>query len=79
MTVGDAKERRGGREDEDKGVAGDRKKGEDGEQANVGSPLGKTFMKFSQDGTLTSPGDEAKEALDMNSPLTECPAPDVLP
>ena len=39
----------------------------DGEQANVGSPLGKTFMKFSQDGTLTSPGDEAKEALDMNA------------
>ncbi|EPS98269.1 hypothetical protein FOMPIDRAFT_1037579 [Fomitopsis schrenkii] len=39
----------------------------DGEQANVGSPLGKTFVKFSQDGTLTSPGDEAKEALDMNA------------
>lgn len=39
----------------------------DGEQANVGSPLGKTFMKYSQDGTLASPGDEAKEALDMNA------------
>lgn len=39
----------------------------DGEKANVGSPLGKTFMKFAQDGTLTSPGDEAKDALDMNA------------
>lgn len=39
----------------------------DGEKANVGSPLGKTFMKFAQDGTLKSPGDEAKEALDMNA------------
>lgn len=38
----------------------------DGEKANVGSPLGKTFIKFAQDGTLTSPGDEAKDALDMN-------------
>jgi DNA polymerase gamma 1 len=27
----------------------------DGEAANVGSPLGKTFMKFAQDGSLTSP------------------------
>ena len=39
----------------------------DGEKANVGSPLGKTFIKFAQDGTLTSPGDEAKDALDMNA------------
>ncbi|PSR73484.1 hypothetical protein PHLCEN_2v10776 [Hermanssonia centrifuga] len=39
----------------------------DGEQANVGSPLGKTFIKYAQDGTLTSPGDEAKDALDMNA------------
>ncbi|KAG1862190.1 DNA polymerase family A-domain-containing protein [Suillus subluteus] len=38
-----------------------------GEKANVGSPLGKTFMKYAQDGTLTSPGDEAKDALDMNA------------
>jgi DNA polymerase gamma 1 len=39
----------------------------DGEGANVGSPLGKTFMKFAQDGTLTSPGNEARDALDMNA------------
>ncbi|KAJ3558944.1 hypothetical protein NM688_g630 [Phlebia brevispora] len=39
----------------------------DGEAANVGSPLGKTFIKYAQDGTLTSPGDEAKDALDMNA------------
>ncbi|EPQ51697.1 hypothetical protein GLOTRDRAFT_48389 [Gloeophyllum trabeum ATCC 11539] len=39
----------------------------DGEKANVGSPLGKTFMKYAQDGTLKSPGDEAKDALDMNA------------
>lgn len=39
----------------------------DGEQANVGSPLAKTFMKYAMDGTLKSPGDEAKEALDMNA------------
>lgn len=39
----------------------------DGEKANVGSPLGKTFLKFAEDGTLKSPGDEAKEALDMNA------------
>ncbi|KAH8103142.1 DNA polymerase family A-domain-containing protein [Cristinia sonorae] len=39
----------------------------DGEKANVGSPLGKTFIKYAQDGTLTSPGDEAKDALDMNA------------
>ncbi|KZT69109.1 hypothetical protein DAEQUDRAFT_811569 [Daedalea quercina L-15889] len=39
----------------------------DGDEANVGNPLGKTFMKYAQDGTLTSPGDEAKDALDMNA------------
>ncbi|TCD69541.1 DNA-directed DNA polymerase gamma mip1 [Steccherinum ochraceum] len=39
----------------------------DGEKANVGSPLSKTFIKYAQDGTLTSPGDEAKDALDMNA------------
>ncbi|KAF8216340.1 DNA polymerase family A-domain-containing protein [Mycena galopus ATCC 62051] len=39
----------------------------DGESANVGSPLGKTFMKYSKDGTLKSPGSEAMEALDMNA------------
>lgn len=39
----------------------------DGEKANVGSPMGKTFLKYSQDGTLSSPGDEAKSALDMNA------------
>ncbi|KAI0659928.1 gamma DNA-directed DNA polymerase [Cubamyces menziesii] len=39
----------------------------DGEKANVGSPLGKTFMKYAQDGTLASPFEEAKDALDMNA------------
>ncbi|KIJ11720.1 hypothetical protein PAXINDRAFT_181805 [Paxillus involutus ATCC 200175] len=39
----------------------------DGEKANVGSPLSKTFMGYAQDGTLTSPGDKAKDALDMNA------------
>ncbi|TFK70761.1 hypothetical protein BDN72DRAFT_522456 [Pluteus cervinus] len=39
----------------------------DGEKANVGSPLGKSFMKYAIDGTLKSPGDEAKEALDLNA------------
>jgi len=39
----------------------------DGEKANVASPLGKSFVKYAQDGTLKSPGNEAKEALDMNS------------
>lgn len=39
----------------------------DGEAANVGNPLAKPFMKFAQDGTMTSPGDEANEALDMNA------------
>src|SRR5712672_559944 len=35
----------------------------DGETANVGSPLAKTFVKYAHDGTLTSPGDEARGAL----------------
>ena len=39
----------------------------DGEAANVGNPLAKTFVKYSQDGTLTSPGDDARGALDMNA------------
>ncbi|KAF8895021.1 gamma DNA-directed DNA polymerase [Gymnopilus junonius] len=39
----------------------------DGEKANVANPLGKSFVKYAQNGTLKSPGDEAKEALDMNS------------
>jgi DNA polymerase gamma 1 len=39
----------------------------DGETANVGSPLAKTFIKYAQDRTLTSPGDEARSALDMNA------------
>ena len=39
----------------------------DGETANVGSPLTKTFVKYAQDGTLTSPGDDARGALDMNA------------
>lgn len=38
----------------------------DGEEANVANPLGKTFIKYVQDGTLRSPGNEAKEALDLN-------------
>ena len=39
----------------------------DGEAANVGSPLAKPFVKYAQDGTLTSPGDEARGALEMNA------------
>ncbi|KAG8735072.1 DNA-directed DNA polymerase gamma mip1 [Ceratobasidium sp. 414] len=39
----------------------------DGEQANVGSPMSKPFLKYSQDGTLTGSGDEVKSALDMNA------------
>lgn len=39
----------------------------DGEKANVGSPLSKSFMKFAEDGTLKSPGEEAKEALALNA------------
>ncbi|KAG6328392.1 hypothetical protein ID866_10697 [Astraeus odoratus] len=39
----------------------------DGDKANVGSPLGKTFIRYAQDGTLTSPGGDATDALDMNA------------
>ncbi|KAG8689868.1 DNA-directed DNA polymerase gamma mip1 [Ceratobasidium sp. 423] len=39
----------------------------DGDQANVGSPMSKMFLKYSQDGTLSSPGDAAKSALNMNA------------
>ncbi|KAL5490571.1 MIP1 [Sanghuangporus weigelae] len=39
----------------------------DGESANVGNPFGKTFLKHAQDGTLASPGDDTKDALDMNA------------
>ncbi|KAJ7224410.1 DNA polymerase family A-domain-containing protein [Mycena pura] len=39
----------------------------DGEKANVGSPFGKTFIKYSKDGTLKSPEPEATEALEMNA------------
>ncbi|KAH9487178.1 DNA polymerase gamma, mitochondrial [Psilocybe cubensis] len=39
----------------------------DGDAANVANPLGKTFLKYAVNGTLRSPGDEAKEALDLNA------------
>ena len=39
----------------------------DGEKANVGNPLAKTFIAYSQDGTMTSPDDTAKDALDLNA------------
>ncbi|CAE6428519.1 unnamed protein product [Rhizoctonia solani] len=39
----------------------------DGDQANVGCPMAKSFLKYSQDGTLSSPGDAAKSALNMNA------------
>lgn len=39
----------------------------DGESANVGNPLTKTFMKYAEDETLTSPFEDAKTALDMNA------------
>ena len=39
----------------------------DGEKANVGNPLAKTFITYSQDGTMTSPDDTAKDALDLNA------------
>ncbi len=41
----------------------------DGEAANVGSPLTKTFLNLSYawDGMLTSPGDDARGALDSNA------------
>ncbi len=43
----------------------------DGEKVNMGSPLGKTLVKYSADRTLTSPGGEAKEALKLNAVLDE--------
>ena len=39
----------------------------DGEKANVGNPLAKTFITYSQDGTMTSPDATAKDALDLNA------------
>lgn len=39
----------------------------DGDDANVGSPLAKPFTPYFENGILTSPGAEAKEALDMNA------------
>ena len=39
----------------------------DGEKANVGNPLAKTFITYSQDGTMTSPDRTAKDALDLNA------------
>jgi len=40
----------------------------DGDKANVGSPLGKTFMKYAVDGTLCSgAGEEAKLIVDMGA------------
>lgn len=39
----------------------------DGETANVGNPLAKTFITYSQDGTMTSPDATAKDALDLNA------------
>jgi DNA polymerase gamma 1 len=39
----------------------------DGESANVGSPLAKTFLKYAMDGTLSSPSSMTQEALDMNA------------
>jgi len=38
----------------------------DGDTANVGNPFGKSFLKYVQNGTLKSPGDEATEALDLS-------------
>ncbi|KAF9480454.1 hypothetical protein BDN70DRAFT_856879 [Pholiota conissans] len=39
----------------------------DGEKANVGNPLGKSFIKSGQDGILKSPGNESQEALNLNA------------
>ncbi|KAF8515485.1 DNA polymerase family A-domain-containing protein [Hysterangium stoloniferum] len=39
----------------------------DGETANVGNPMGKTFIKFATDGTLSSPQPIAGEALEVNA------------
>ncbi len=38
----------------------------DGAVVNVGSPLTKT-LNYARDGTLMSPGDDARGALDMNA------------
>ena len=39
----------------------------DGHQANVGSPIGKTFIPYALNGTLRSPGGEAREALEVSA------------
>jgi DNA polymerase gamma 1 len=39
----------------------------DGEKANVGTPLARTFIAYSQNGTMTSPDGTAKDALDLNA------------
>ena len=39
----------------------------DGEKANVGNPLAKSFVMYSQDGTMASPDGAAKDALDLNA------------
>ncbi|TRM64310.1 DNA polymerase family A-domain-containing protein [Schizophyllum amplum] len=39
----------------------------DGDSANVGSPLSKTFMGHATNGTLSSPFNEAKEALTLSA------------
>ncbi|KIJ34304.1 hypothetical protein M422DRAFT_213228 [Sphaerobolus stellatus SS14] len=39
----------------------------DGDTANVGNPLAKTFIKFAADGTLSSPNESAVEALNINA------------
>jgi DNA polymerase gamma 1 len=38
-----------------------------GHTANVGTPFGKEFIKYAMDGTLKSPGNEARAALEMNA------------
>ncbi|KAH7100204.1 DNA polymerase family A-domain-containing protein [Auriculariales sp. MPI-PUGE-AT-0066] len=39
----------------------------DGEEANVGSPLAKAFVKYADTGILTSPSEGTKQALKMNA------------
>ncbi|EJD41104.1 hypothetical protein AURDEDRAFT_169883 [Auricularia subglabra TFB-10046 SS5] len=39
----------------------------DGEEANVGNPLSKTFMKYAEDGTMTSPSATTRLAIDLNA------------
>ena len=39
----------------------------DGEKANVGNPLTKTFVHYLAKGTLSSPSDTAKKALQLNA------------